>query len=326
MAMSAAVVMTHQITPLALIGLLAVLVITGGVRPRWLPLFVVAMVIGWAYLARDFVASQPGLVSVSGSRTPSASIIREAEYWQSALMVKISTGMTAVVWLAAGVGALVGLRRKWLDLRLVALFCAPFALLVTPYGGEASLRTVLFTLPSAAVLASLWLFGRRGRLTRRVVGGVAATLMAVGCVISTHGRDQIHRPSRAELALEAWVFENTEPDSLIAFFNDRFPSRSHPDYPAHQPGTWQLSLTESPLLNAKEFTIADAIAAADADLKFGTRTVYIVLSDLQERSAETYGSLPPDRLRTVTPTMLASGRYKQVYSNEAGSVFKVLQK
>ena len=155
----AAIVASHQLTPLMVIVTLTVAALFRASRTMWLAIVATAMTIAWivgpalSYVQREASGFLDGVGSPS--ETASASFLSTE---------RISSGQAAVVIgdrflvQAMLVLALVGivsqlLRRRSVGL-LCALLCAPAVLIVTDYEGEVLFRVYLFAIPWLALAAA----------------------------------------------------------------------------------------------------------------------------------------------------------------------------
>jgi hypothetical protein len=197
--LSAALVCSHQLTPVVLAFSLAGLV---AVRRSWAPLLPVIiglLLILWmlypasAYLVGHpvFGAEDADIVQANlGARVVGSSGHRAVQWVRMAL--------TFGLWLLAAVGIVQSWRAGRRDLRPYVLAVVPFLLLpVLNYGGEMLLRATLFSLPFVAFFAARPLATLRPRWRRtldepgrpsaaRAVG--LALLLSVLCLASVTAR------------------------------------------------------------------------------------------------------------------------------------------
>jgi hypothetical protein len=181
LALIAAVVVSHQLTPITLFLTLAIFVVTGYTRYRRLWLMVGLLFLGWfSYGAADFwsghlrsIFADFGQVTANLDSAVTSRVVGDATYQ---LMQNVRLGWALVYGLLALAG-LWSIRRRPHAL-LVALLAASTGSLVAmqSYGGEVVLRVFVFAAPLLAPLAALAL----RRLTRRgVVTGVALSVVLV---------------------------------------------------------------------------------------------------------------------------------------------------
>jgi hypothetical protein len=224
LAAAATTIPSHQLTPFALVLVLAVLVAFGRTWLRGLPLLLTVAIAAWlvfmtiSYLSGNIEALKAQLGALT--QTLSSSVVQRVGGSEGhTLVVRARLLFTALLWLAALVGAVLRLRgglRTW-SLALLAL--APFGLpLLQPYGGEIVLRVYLFALPGVVVLvASLVLAGAGTRRWQAgaVVLGVTACLMAA-FLVTRHGNDRVWLFSKNEASIVNRVYDIAAPGSVIA--------------------------------------------------------------------------------------------------------------
>ena len=163
---------SHQLTPFAVIPFLAVFLLTGRLRLRFLPVLAVVLPVGWLlFAASAYLQGHTGQLFGSfgdvGANTLGALSTKVSGSDSHMFVVYTRMAEVALVWVLAIIGAITGYRRKtpWLTAAAGAL--APLFLIpAQPYGGELLLRLYLFSLPFAACLAVLPLMSDKiGRRT-----------------------------------------------------------------------------------------------------------------------------------------------------------------
>lgn len=157
--LSAALIISHQLSPVMLIAMLGGLAIVQRTSTYRLTLIIALAFAGWvSYAAESYwighadvlfgsVGDVSSIVSQNvGERSVSASETRQ-------LVVRLRMLTMLATWFVAGACLLVLRRHNRLDRAFVVLLFAPFLpLVLQPYGGEGLLRTALFSLPAAAML------------------------------------------------------------------------------------------------------------------------------------------------------------------------------
>jgi hypothetical protein len=224
LAAAATTVPSHQLTPFALVLVLAALVVCGRTWLRGLPLLLTVAIAAWlvfmtiSYLSGNIEAlkAQLGALTKTLSSSVGARIGGSDGHTQ---VVNARLVFTGLLWLGALAGAALRLRRGQRTWSLLILFLAPFGLpILQPYGGEIVLRVYLFALPGMAVLvASLWLAFASGH--RRQAGAVVFVL-TVGLLgaflITRHGNDRVWLFTRQEASIVNRVYDIAAPGSVLA--------------------------------------------------------------------------------------------------------------
>lgn len=185
----AAMVVAHQLTPLAAIGVLAIMSAAGLTRYKLLWLAALLMFVAWfRYGAAAYwqghlgqVIADIGGVDQNLNSSVSQKITGDPDYSRMQLLRIVSA---LVLMTLAGIGWLrlrrLPTSRPWL---IAALALAPFALVaVQSYGGEVAIRAFLYASPVLSPLAALCVLPLlRPRTTRPLLRRVTA--VAAGVVL-----------------------------------------------------------------------------------------------------------------------------------------------
>jgi hypothetical protein len=223
----AAVVISHQLTPLVTILVLAVFALLGLTRYKLLWLAAGLIFVAWfTYSAQPFwqghladVIGDVGGVKGNLDISVSERIAGDPIYSQMQLLRLIAAailmGLAAVGWLR--------LRRDGSHLLFAVLGLAPFGLiLVQSYGGEVGIRSFLYTSPVLCALAALAL----SPLLRPSVSGsrwrwpasAALTVIFLGLgvlVVTNRGLNaSFERSTREEMAIANQVAQQIDTDQL----------------------------------------------------------------------------------------------------------------
>ncbi|WP_329128933.1 lipopolysaccharide biosynthesis protein [Streptomyces caniferus] len=219
-ALFAASVAGHQLTPFVMLGVLTVLVLVRRSGLHGLPLLLGVLVAAWVgFLAEPYWSGHfdelfGGLGGIGGNVSSSVTDrIGGDPTHKLVLYTRVA--------LAGGVLALACwgvLRRRaagFTERALPVLTFVPFlAFGMQSYGGEMALRVFLFALPGAAALAALALFPREGG-TRRGLGPLAALLtgllLAFGFLVARWGNEPFERIRPGEVAAMDYVYAHDRP-------------------------------------------------------------------------------------------------------------------
>ncbi|MGB6454238.1 MAG: hypothetical protein WBH47_07070 [Streptosporangiaceae bacterium] len=149
---------SHELSPYIVMVQLSCLAVAGLLRPRWLPLLLAGVAVGYFLPRFGFVNSHFGLLKSfgnffsnatppSGSGTPVRPSQQLIQYCAGALSLGI--------WAVALIGAWLRRRSRRTALALFILAYSPIVVLVLgAYGDEGVLRVYLFSLPWAAALVA----------------------------------------------------------------------------------------------------------------------------------------------------------------------------
>lgn len=179
---AAAMVVGHQLTPVALILVLAGLAVTGTIRSRTLWFGVGVVFAAWfAFGATDWWQGHLSVV-INGfgdiGTTVDAGVVERLRgdpvyQW----MQRVRIGWTAVIALAGAVGWILSARRFPLSGTAVMVVAPVLVAVAQPYGGEVVLRVFLYALPVLSVLVGLLLHRLLGGA--RVLPALALTIILV---------------------------------------------------------------------------------------------------------------------------------------------------
>jgi hypothetical protein len=220
--LTAAIVISHQLTPFMLLAAVTALVVSGRVWASTLPLVIAVMVVVWlAYPASTYLAGHPPLF-INGVEAAAAANVSErlAGTAGHIFVVRVRMLLTITIWILAAAGVLIMRMRGPHDARpmVLVLAAAPFALLpAQSYGGEMLMRVNLFSLPFTAFLAASALLTLQPALDRiRVVAlAVLCSVLTVTSVSSRYGNAQFDMFTAAEIDATKRLYELGPADAML---------------------------------------------------------------------------------------------------------------
>jgi hypothetical protein len=310
-----AMIVSHQITPIFAGLALALLSFFGRTRLKTFGVLILLLTAGWiCYAANAFWAGHSsllfgGLGNIGANVTDDlSSRLRGSPQHYQVLDVRLL--LSCFVWGLAGLGFLVGYRRR-LDVRTAAvLMITPFCVLSGGgYGGEAGLRVYLFSLAGALPLIAMLV--PAGRFLRSAVAsGLVMALMIPAFVLARWGNE---------------VSEMTRPDEITAV---RVLNRIAP------PGATLVSITPQVSWrfadinkylykpdNLDEFAFVKVgliVKLVDDNPQGG----YVLITTSQIVYGEQAYGLPDNWGTRVEQAMTSSSRFVLVYSNPNAKVYK----
>ena len=182
---AAGIVPSHQLTPSAAAFSVTALVVVGACRLRTLPVVMSVMVVAWiGYMAVPYLrghllelTDNVGNVSHNVDRSVGARLGGSEEHL---MIVRIRLIATLALWSLALLGAWIQWRRGKLNVAVLALFVAPFSLLMLQtYGGEISMRVYFLALPFTAFLVAALLTDVRWRSSWTATAALLLTTSAM---------------------------------------------------------------------------------------------------------------------------------------------------
>ncbi|MCX5047085.1 lipopolysaccharide biosynthesis protein [Streptomyces sp. NBC_00474] len=233
----AASVPAHQLTPFVMLGVLAVLVLTGRSELRGLPILFGVLVVGWlGFMAEPYWSGHFndlfGGVGGVGSNV-STSVSGRIQGGDSTHKLVLYTR----VLLAGGVMTFAcwgwWRRRdhKYRERSLLVLTFVPFlGFGMQSYGGEMALRVFMFAVPGAALLAGLALFPRTGvtaeerdkdRVSLAPLAALLAGLLLMGgFLVARWGNEPFERVRPGEVAAMDYVYAHDKPTVRLLWLSN----------------------------------------------------------------------------------------------------------
>ncbi|MFF3325459.1 glycosyltransferase [Streptomyces sp. NPDC002889] len=336
----AALVISHQLTPVMLIVALAGLCLLRRYRDWLLPAVLLLVFLAW-----NLTASLPFLREAVPDMVRSFGDLRgnlETGYGSTptgtgpVIVSWISRLLSAAVLLLAALGVW---RRPALRHRarpLLLLAAVPLLMLVAnDYGSEMIFRVLLFMLPGVCFFAAAALLPdvrppaarpeaagapqpARG-LRFAVLPGVALLALTAAFVPGYAGKDRLSHFPPQEVALVREVVEHAPRGSLVV--------AAHRNYPLAYDGYWRIGhywfLDDSvdhveEILRDPAGTLARDMAGVEPPGR-----AYFLLTQGQIANSEMNGMLTARQLRAIEESVAASPLFERVAGNGAGAVYEL---
>ncbi|MFI9326724.1 glycosyltransferase [Kitasatospora sp. NPDC052868] len=333
----AAIVCSHQLTPLMLISTLLMLALRRRNRRVVLPALAAAVAITFAwdatvarpYLARNIDNLVAALASPDSNALPGLQRLAQPAAAQ-VFASWVDRGLTAAVLLLA-VAAVV--RHRWVRrTNLPLLLCAPVPLLLANnYGGEMVFRAYLFALPAAALLAATLVIPSgarapvRPRGVRRALpvlhwGLTTAVLFSLlgGLLFGYYSKESMNSFTPGEVAALRYVAHTAPPGSRIISITADLPGGEE-RYDEHSRAALALGTPED-----RRHLLTDPGAAVEAALADPAITgpSYLVLTRAQIAECELTGILPADTVDRVRAAASASSTLRVVFTDGDAVVYR----
>ncbi|ALM42575.1 hypothetical protein [Streptomyces sp. FR-008] len=237
LALFAAAVPAHQLTPFVMLGVVTVLVVLGRCALRGLPLLLGVVAVGWVcFLAEPYWSGHfdelfGGIGGLGANVTSSVTGRIEGGSATHQLVLYSRVALAGLVMALACWGWWrrrdAGYRERALPV-LAFVPAAGFAL--QAYGGEMALRVFLFALPGAALLAALAFFPRAGtsererawdRVSLAPLAALLAGLVLVGgFLVARWGNEAFERVRPGEVAAMEWVYAHADPTVRLLWLSE----------------------------------------------------------------------------------------------------------
>ena len=317
-----AMTVSHQLTPFAVIPVLAALLLTGRLRLGFLPVLAVVLPVGWLVFAastylqghHDQLFGSFGDIGANAFGSLS-SRVSGSDSHQFVVYTRLAE--VAVLWMLAAVGALVGRRRgaPWLTAAVAAL--ALFVLIpVQPYGGELLLRIYLFSLPFTACLAVLPLMSDKPTgpgLRRGIALLVLGAVLSVTTIVTRYGNDIMESFTTNEIALVNRLYEIAPPGSKLieAVRNTPWKYQEYSGYDYRSLAPAEPRPGASPL-------------TCDAANRIAARSgAYLIVTVSQLHAADLRGSTPAGDVQNFVATCGTSPGWTRIAENDDGVIFRI---
>jgi hypothetical protein len=227
LALFAALVPTHQLTPFWVFGVVVLLALTRTITPRWIVIPYAAVLIGYL-IPRSYIVFQHGGLS---SLNPFANGAGNVEYEGSLAKVFTSLvcrGLSATVVLLALVAVVVWWRAGRSVIIPALLTFSPFVLLLlNSYGGEAIFRVYLYAVPGCAVLIAPMLVASIRSRGGSYLAAVGLAVIAAAGLQGYYGTWDLNVQKPSQLALLGNLTAGARAPSTIWNLNTSgFPARA----------------------------------------------------------------------------------------------------
>ncbi|MEU3853616.1 glycosyltransferase [Streptomyces sp. NPDC029554] len=320
----AAIVSSHQLTPLMLISALLLLSLPRRNRRVTLPALAGALVltIAWnATVARRYVSENLDSF-VEALTHPEANLwsglSRLADAAPGQIMVSwIDRGLSAGVFLLAALALVVHRWTRRTPLPLLVLSPLPLVL-VNGYGGEMVFRAYMFALPAAAFLvAALLLPAGRRAPARMCLAYIALLAMLGGLLFGYYSKEAMNRFSAGEVAATRYVTTSTPANSLIVSVTFAAPGLET-DYDRHE----RAEITQEGI-DAKRLLARDPLAGLEPILaRAGDQPAYVLLNRAQYADVRLNGEMPRGFVERLASELSASPAFTPVFRNADAVVYR----
>ncbi|MEE1929249.1 lipopolysaccharide biosynthesis protein [Streptomyces sp. TRM 70351] len=236
LALFAASVTAHQLTPFVMLGLAGGLLLARRLGPRGLPLLGTVLVAAWVgFLAESYWSGHfdelfGGLGGLTGNVSSSVAGRIEGGSQTHKLVLYTRVALAGGTLALAAFGAWRRRRAGYGDRCLLLLAAVPFgAFGLQSYGGEMALRVFLFTAPGACLLAALAFFPREGdragapgRVRRWAAPGaalLAGLVLLGGFLVARWGNESFERVRPGEVAAMEYVYAHDRPSAGLLWLS-----------------------------------------------------------------------------------------------------------
>jgi hypothetical protein len=328
-AVAVAAIVSHQLTPFAMIATVGTMVVLGRCSVGGLPLFMVVAVGGWlAFAAGPYLEGHidvlKGEIGQVGSNLSSSVGDRVQGSDDHTVVVYFRIGLTALVWALGGAGALMVLMRRARWPTAALIFLAPLALVfLQGYGGEILLRIYMFVLPFAALFAAALVTAagrRRPWLTGCAAAAVGAVLLG-GFLFARYGNERINLFTDGEMATIERLYDMAPPGSVLVSANPNiaWQGQAYDDY------DYVVLSRKLPDLAEEKGKLDLPAETASLIAEKGQAAGYVVFTRSTRYYDELLGEQPWGSTTELERALGASPRFRRVYSNADGAIFQLTE-
>ena len=324
-------VYSHPLTPFFAFLSTAALVIFRRVAPFWLPVVMAIMTAAWiGFMTQAFLAGHSSMVFGDFGHIFDAFTVNVTQRASTGsalhnLIAKLRIVLTLFIWGLAFIGGVIRWRKGHRDITYILLMLAPFPILVAQsYGGEMLLRIFLFTLPFMAYFIAAIFYTRSGV---KIPGWTTGAMIVVSLVIllgfqfARYGNERMDYKTYAELDGVRYLY-NVAPANSMLFQMDDGTAWLSKDYEKY---TTNTLLTPGSPVSANVVTKMDINAFVQYINTAKAPATYVILTRSQRASTEMSG-LPPDTVDRFEAALVASGKFKMIYTNHDAQIYQFVQK
>jgi hypothetical protein len=321
-----AIVPSHQLMPIATLGVFILLAFAGRISTRSLPLLFGLMISAWliymtvAFLNGHLDQLTNGVGNVDATVQSNVGN-RVGGTPGHLLVVYLRLALTSGLWVLAAIGMVIRRRAGYRDDALVLAAIAPFPLLILqPYGGEMLLRVAFFALPfmsffaAATILGGVRLFAGRLEVAVRVLVLVP---IVVFMLFARYGNEKAESFTNGEVAVVRQFYDVALPNSLVYTGVSTGPVR-YRDYDLYsfraiqELPEWTTTSTSTGQLKPLIDDIYKNMSARPGG------AAYVMILRSQEAFSDIFSGQPPGTLAKLADALSSDGRFRVLYQVQDG--------
>lgn len=322
-----AIVMSHQLTPYALIFGIGVLVAVGATRLYALPLYMGVVAVAWfAYSAvpffQQFLRQEGRNIGKVSENVNSGLGARLAGTPEHLFVVNTRVAVTLLLWGLVPVGVLLRRRAGLPNRAFLALAASAVVLIgLQSYGGEILLRVYLFSLPAVVLfVAAIPILNRLAPAQQAaLVGSLSLALLSL-FAFARYGNARIEYFSPEEVSAMQRVYAIAPPGSLLIAGSLNLPWRFE-QYNGYQYENiddldfWKHSTKSD---RSVQTVAGDVIALMRSA---PPNRAYLIFARSMEPWIEFSDLRRAGELARLRSDLLRSGRLRVVYENRDATVY-----
>jgi hypothetical protein len=337
LSLDAVIVASHQLTPYMLLISIALLMLAGVVRPWWVLMAMAIMT--FAYLGANFafIAHHYGVFTsidpfnnLQGERLTQGAIITHPPSAGKVFNTNVELLLIAALLLGSLCAVIRLLRRGVLvrALPFVALAVSPFFVLFGQnYGGEASLRILLFASPWCVALIAWALATVARRRLKWVLTLFTAVVFTSLLVPSLLGQEELNIISAAETRASEWFYYHARRGSVLLLAAPGFPYRYGATYPEFSgpEGDANPNLMATPSFQGRQLGAAD-VPLVTARITEYAQHGYVAFTKDETAYAEIFRLTPPGALGHLEAAVARSPDFRLWYANKDAQIYELVER
>jgi hypothetical protein len=318
-----AIIVSHQLTPFAVLIAVSLLVLADRITTRSLPVLMLILLGTWiSYMTSAFMNSRiETLLGQAGNvdQLLGANLVDRmvgSPDHQTVVLVRML--LTGGLWLLALLGVLRRWRAGYTDTSAIILTLSPFLLAaLQAYGGEMLLRVFLFSLPFVAFMAAALFFPQpvlKNNWTQVILFGLITLAMTFGFFFVRYGNERMESFTLAEQKAVQYLYETAPEGSLLAS------STSHMPYKYQDYEKYRYALFSKEILSGDFNTILTKMS--DSRYKFA----FLIITRAQKAQLAMFYSYSDADMERFQQELLDTSRFKLIYSNEDADIYQLTRK
>lgn len=333
LALDAMIVASHQLTPYMLLVSVFMLMLTGVIRPWWMLGAMALMTFAYFAANFNFIEHNYGVFTsfdpFNNAQGQGATLSRSPAPGK-VFNTDVELLLIGISWLASLWGSIRLLRRGLLmrALPLVVLALSPFFVLFGQnYGGEASLRIILFSSPWCAALISWGLATVDSRRLRLVLTMCVAVAFTALFVPSFLGQEELNIISASEVRASEWFYGHARPGSVLVLAAPGFPFRYGATYPEYlgPEGDANPNLLTEPVFDNRQLGAAEVPYIA-ARIRVYSHYGYIAFGKDETTYGETFHITPPGALANLEAAVAKSPDFRPWYRDDDIRIYELTER
>jgi hypothetical protein len=310
----AGVVVTHQLTPIALLMQVVALALLVKVRRLWVIGLWMLTEAAWVAYAWEFVQSHWRLFAPDGLATPTSKATLVPSLPGVSVAHSAPSALVGVVGLLAMCAFIWRYARRSVEVVPAALAAAPpMILAVQSYGGEGIFRAYLYALPWLSYLIALLAMAVwSGRRWRRWLLATLTAALTILTLLATLGAELLVYLPEQDVAASRWFEANTPKESYaVRLDGASVPLLVTENYPEHMRPS--RALNEMPGFTPGRTSPRKLLHLARKAFAENGPGGYFVMTEEQRTFSRVWGQASQTQLTELVAAISTSKDYRVVY-------------